>query len=127
MTTHSTWKFYHETYVGSLPEGEYRRKAVLAHMKINALTMGAALTAPDTMTDALALCECRMIDALANADVLGVMPGATSVNNDGFAVSFSGDGSQALENALGDIARENLTFPYNLLCRAAVVRNVNVR
>lgn len=124
MTTYSTWEYYSGEYGGQLPQAEYNRRAPDAKYEIDRLTMGNAATAPDTMADRLARCECKMVDVMAASADLGLTAGVSSVNNDGFSVSFEAGASAAYRREVENIARALLTQPVNLLFSGAVVKNV---
>ncbi len=123
MQGYSSWEYYSQTYGGALAQEAYDKKAPAAAAEINRLTFGRAATAGSEMADALALCECRMADAMAEADSFGFAPGVTEVNNDGVSVSIRGGAPAAARKELRQIARETLCLPTNLLFGGAVVKN----
>lgn len=116
MQTFVDYAFYRDEYHGQLTEDEFATQAARAYAEILSQTNGQALQAPDSMQDNLALCECELVDALhAFAQV---PKGVSSVNNDGYSVSFGGDAAGCDEAAgLRDICARYLQVPVNLMCR----------
>ena len=95
-------------------------------MEIDTFTLGKATTAPESMADRLAMCECKMIDTIAAVDSIGLAPGITSMSNDGFSVSTSNYGGKAdvagaMRAELATTANAYLAFPVNLLKHEVVV------
>ena len=127
---YSTYEFYRDTYRGQLGEDGYNRLAPLAKAQIDYYTLGRAVTAPDSMAEPLALTECMLIDKLYSFGTVtesGGITGVSSVNNDGFSISFSSDTRSSQANELWDIIRMGLMFPVNLVSRAVRVRNVQTQ
>lgn len=125
-STYSTWAFYSGDYGGNLPEETYRRRALDAKLEIDRLTFGRAASAPESMTERLALAECRLVDAINSyreADANTTMAGVTSINNDGYSISMAAVSQQERQNAYRQIALDLLAYPINLLYAGACVRN----
>lgn len=116
MQTFADYVFYRDEYHGQLTEDEFTACAARAYAEILSQTNGQALRAPDSMQDKLALCECELVDALQA--FAQVPKGVSSVNNDGYSVSFGGDAAGGDEAAgLRDICVRYLQVPANLMCR----------
>ena len=89
FTTYSTWEYYSGTFHGELSQEQYLRESIRAAGMINRLTYGSAKTAPAEMAEALAICECEIVDVLfAFRQSFSQLPrGMRSINNDGFSAS----------------------------------------
>ena len=112
--TYSDYTFYKNEYHGAFTEEQYSAQVNKAHAEIIARTMGRR---DSEMETALKMCECELVDAIdgfANAPV-----GVSSVNNDGYSVSYGGtDRESRGESAeYESICRRWLLVPVNLLLR----------
>lgn len=120
-TTFSDYQFYTE-HGGRLTEAAYKAVVDDAHAEIISQTNGAANTAPDSMQDALKLCECKLADTIAAyREGAALLPkGVGSISNDGYSVSM-GSGSvspyKAEMQERAAICARYLQVPVNLMCR----------
>lgn len=96
---------------GKLSAGDYTVLAKEAAYMIDHATMGQAQSAPDSMSEALADCECALIRALEGGSFqTGTVQ---SFTNDGYSETrMSGTESKA---ALRGLMARYLTQPVNLL------------
>lgn len=127
MQTFSTFEFYKDTFGGSLTESAYNKSAPNAYQEILTNTFGAAVTAPESMADNLARCECALVDAIDEFSDRPVGSGAvSSVNNDGYSVAYGsrlGDKGTTSENDVyRGICSRWLRYPINLLDRGIKTR-----
>ncbi|MDL2273445.1 hypothetical protein LJC34_02720 [Oscillospiraceae bacterium OttesenSCG-928-G22] len=121
MSTFADYTFYTQ-HGGQLSEAVYNAAVDDAHAEILSQTNGAAQTAPEVMQEAVKLCECKLVDAIAAyKDAAALLPkGVGSISNDGYSVSM-GTGSasplkaEAQERAA--ICARYLQWPVNLMCR----------
>lgn len=116
--TYSDYTFYKNEYHGALTEEQYSAQVNKAHAEITARTMGRS---DSEMETALKMCECELVDAI---DGFAQIPaGISSINNDGYSVSFGTSGrgstlSQSSEASVYEaICRRWLLVPTNLLLR----------
>jgi hypothetical protein len=125
---YSTYAFYTDNYHGSLSESEYNKYSHDAAFEIDRLTFGNATGAPQSMAERLSWAECKVIDLMAADGSVGLteLSGVSSVNNDGYGVSFQGDAAAAHRREIESTARKFLTFPVNLMYRGAFVHD-NIR
>lgn len=109
---YSDFGFYSEEYHGTLSKSEYSARVMRAYSEINVRTMGRKIT---DMEEALKLCECEIVDALF---AFSQNPtGVASVNNDGYAIHFNDEFSEAKQ--IQAICERYLTQPVNLMSRWA--------
>lgn len=116
MTFYSDYDFYKDSWKGELSEEEYNRFVIQANSEIVARTLGR--TSPD-MEEALKMCECEIVDVVANYAKLQANGGVASVNNDGYSVSFedSANVASSYNREITEICSRRLTFPVNLMLR----------
>jgi hypothetical protein len=122
MSTFTDYAFYRD-HGGKLTETAYTASVYDAHAEILSQTNGAALTAPESMQEAVKLCECALVDVVAGyKDTAAVLPkGIGSISNDGYTVSVGAGGgvsilkAEAQERAAG--CARYLQWPVNLMCR----------
>ena len=119
MFTFSDYRFYSEEYHGKLSEEDYKSSVHTAFAEILSQTNNRAKSAPETMKDAVKLCECELVDiitAYKKSDDL-LPKGVDSVTNDKYSVSRGGsnaDGSRAKEKRA--VCVRYLQTPENLMC-----------
>ena len=112
-STYSDYNFYKSEYGGMLSEKEYAECVKKAYREIVAQTFGKSNAAGVDMYDPLKLCECEIVDAIHYFS--NTPEDVTSVNNDGYAISYRGDRSEAAVYAR--ICKKYLTDPDNLMFR----------
>jgi hypothetical protein len=122
-TTFSDYTFY-TAHGGKLAEADYNASVDDAYAEIISQTLGIATNAPDSMTDAVALCECKLVDVIAayKAGAALLPKGIGSISNDGYSVSASSGGSgintqQSETQERRAICVRYLQTPVNLMCR----------
>ena len=119
-TTFSDYAFY-TAHGGKLSEAAYTAVVDEAHAEIISQTTGAANTAPETMLDAVKLCECRLVDVItAYQQGAALLPkGVGSISNDGYYVSMGAEGNpiRAEAQERRAICTRYLQWPENLMCR----------
>lgn len=126
-STYSTWEFYSCNYKGQLDQDTYTRLAIRAKGMIDYYTRGGAAGAPESMVDNLAYAECELVDAISSFDSVslsGGISGVSSVNNDGYSISFSSTARTDQQKRTLGILQTYLTYPINLMSSAARVRNI---
>lgn len=121
--TYSTWEFYEKEFGGGLDETQYKQFKLRAKLEIDRRTFGRAAEAIEDMEENLALCECELADAMfAYSEV---PKGISSINNDGYSVTYGGrnsnDGMEDEAATLDRICRQYLTWPHNLLFAGGIV------
>jgi len=122
FTTFADYAFY-TAQGGRLSEAVYNSVVDDAHAEIILQTNGAANAAPDSMQDALKLCECRLADTIAayREGAAALPKGVGSISNDGYTVSAGPDsGASTLEAEARECAAvcaRYLQWPVNLMCR----------
>lgn len=107
---YSTYDLYQENG-GTLDQSSYLILAKKAAYILDHETMGRARDAPASMAEALADCECALIDALANGHFAA--DGVQSFTNDGY--SETRVPSKESRAALRSLLARYLTVPVNLL------------
>ncbi len=122
-STYSTWEFYHDSFGGQLGQADYASNALRAKFAIDRRTAGQAAGAPEYMADQLAICECELLDVMYTFSQ--IPKGVSSLNNDGYSVTFGGrnsnDGMEDEGATQERIFRKYLTLPYNLLFGGACI------
>lgn len=96
---------------GQLKVDQYNRLAKRAGYLIDYYTMGRARDAPASMAQALADCECALIDQMAQGRF--AFDGITSFSNDGYSETRAADAESRA--ALRSLLASYLTVPENLL------------
>ena len=115
-STYSDYNFYKSEYGGMLSEEDYVKCVEKAYREIVAQTFGRSNAAGAGMYDSLRFCECEIVDAIHE---FSETPGdVVSVNNDGYAVSYRQDRSDAAVYAR--ICKKYLTDPDNLMFRGVM-------
>lgn len=115
----SDYAFY-AAHGGRLTEDVFLAAVDDAHAEILSQTNGRAAAAPETMREAVKLCECKLVDCIAAyaAGAALIPKGIASVSNDGYAVSTgSGSPLQAETQERHTICARYLQWPVNLMCR----------
>ena len=97
MSTFADFTFYKEVFNGRLDESEYESNVQEAYAEIISQTNGRATNAPDSMKQAVKLCECALVDSIASfSEGDALLPkGINTVNNDGLMVSRGGSSGNA--------------------------------
>jgi hypothetical protein len=122
MLTFTDFEYYRDVFKGGLSEDQYSKFVNDAHAEIVSQTNNRAAHAPDSMKDAVKLCECALVDALADHKKSSAMlpDDISSVSNDDLKVSRSGaDPKKARRQELRSICVRYLQTPVNLMCRWA--------
>ncbi len=114
MKGFSSYEFYRDEYYGKLNQEEYTAAARKASTLIMSATNGLAVNLEAVMQDNLAMCECELADAIYGYDQ--APKGVSSVNNDGYSVTYV-DREAYAQNAYMQICRRYLQYPVNLMCR----------
>lgn len=107
---YSTYDLYQENG-GTLDQSSYLILAKQAAYILDHETMGRARDAPASMAEALADCECALIDALAAGHF--ATDGVQSFNNDGYSETRTA--AKESRAALRSLLARYLTVPVNLL------------
>lgn len=107
---YSTYDLYQENG-GTLDQSSYLILAKKAAYILDHETMGRARDAPASMAEALADCECALIDALAAGHFAA--DGVQSFNNDGYSETRTA--AKESRAALRSLLARYLTVPVNLL------------
>lgn len=107
---YSTYEIYQQNG-GTLDQKNYQILAKKAAYILDHETMGRARDAPAPMADALADCECAIIDALAAGHFAA--DGVQSFNNDGYSETRAV--AKESRAALRSLLARYLTVPVNLL------------
>ena len=107
---YSTYDLYQENG-GTLDQSSYLILAKKAAYILDHETMGRARDAPASMVEALADCECALIDALAAGHFAA--DGVQSFNNDGYSETRTA--AKESRAALRSLLARYLTVPVNLL------------
>lgn len=107
---HSTYDLYQENG-GTLDQSSYLILAKKAAYILDHETMGRARDAPASMAEALADCECALIEALAAGHFAA--DGVQSFNNDGYSETRTA--AKESRAALRSLLARYLTVPVNLL------------
>jgi len=118
MKPFTDFAFYRDVFHGRLSEAEYNSSVHDAHAEIVSQTNGR--TIPDSMMDAVKLCECALVDAFAShQESKNMLPDdITSVSNDDLKVTRSGaDPEKARKQERRAICARYLQTPINLMCR----------
>lgn len=116
MITYSDYTFYQNEYCGKIDENTYREYVKKANAEIKTRTFGRE---SDEMMDALKMCECEIVDLFVIYSTAKDSSGISSVNNDGYTVSFeaSADLAQNFNHDITDICIRWLCYPENLILR----------
>ena len=116
MTFYSDYDFYTQSWHGELSETEYNKFVINAHSEILTRMLGRV---SDDMQEALKMCECEIVDVVANYSKSQENSGIASVNNDGYSVSFesSANIANSYSNDVTEICSRWLTYPVNLMLR----------
>jgi len=123
MSTFSDFAFYENVYRGKLSEDEYGASVRRAYAEILSQTNSAAISAPESMTEAVKLCECELVDVIDSyKKSAALLPGGIgSVSNDGYSVSSkSSTGAEIASMEARDrheACARYLQQPVNLMCR----------
>ena len=126
MTTFSDFAFYKGEFHGFLDEDAYNASVATAYYEILSQTNSAALKAPDSMTEAVKVCECELVDVIdAYKTGAAMLPkGVSSVSNDGYSISSKTSSGADCGDTLDMERRERHTIcvrylqtPVNLMCR----------
>lgn len=107
---YSTYNLYQENG-GTLDQKHYQILAKKAAYILDHETMERARDAPASMAEALADCECALIDALAEGHFAA--DGVQSFNNDGYSETRTA--AKESRAALRSLLARYLTVPVNLL------------
>lgn len=107
---YSTYDLYQKNG-GTLDQSSYLILAKKAAYILDHETMGRAWDAPASMAEALADCECAIIDALADGHFAA--DGVQSFNNDGYSETRTA--AKESRAALRSLLARYLTVPVNLL------------
>lgn len=107
---YSTYDLYQKNG-GTLDQSSYLILAKKAAYILDHETMGRARDAPASMAEALADCECAIIDALAAGHFAA--DGVQSFNNDGYSETRAV--AKESRAALRSLLARYLTVPVNLL------------
>ena len=107
---YSTYDLYQKNG-GTLDQKHYQILAKKAAYILDHATMGRARDAPASMAEALADCECALIDALAAGHFAA--DGVQSFNNDGYSETRTA--AKESRAALRSLLARYLTVPVNLL------------
>ena len=107
---YSTYDLYQKNG-GTLDQSSYLFLAKKAAYILDHETMGRARDAPASMAEALADCECALIDALAEGHFAA--DGVQSFNNDGYSETRTA--AKESRAALRSLLARYLTVPVNLL------------
>lgn len=107
---YSTYDLYQKNG-GTLDQSSYLILAKKAAYILDHETMGRARDAPASMAEALADCECALIDALAEGHFAA--DGVQSFNNDGYSETRTA--AKESRAALRSLLARYLTVPVNLL------------
>ncbi|HIZ47626.1 MAG TPA: hypothetical protein H9810_02755 [Candidatus Gemmiger excrementavium] len=107
---YSTYDLYQKNG-GTLDQSSYLILAKKAAYILDHETMGRARDAPASMAEALADCECAIIDALADGHFAA--DGVQSFNNDGYSETRTA--AKESRAALRSLLARYLTVPVNLL------------
>lgn len=107
---YSTYDLYQKNG-GTLDQSSYLILAKKAAYILDHETMGRARDAPASMDEALADCECALIDALADGHFAA--DGVQSFNNDGYSETRTA--AKESRAALRSLLARYLTVPVNLL------------
>lgn len=107
---YSTYDLYQKNG-GTLDQSSYLILAKKAAYILDHETMGRARDAPASMAEALADCECALIDALAEGHFAA--DGVQSFNNDGYSETRTA--AKESRAALRSMLARYLTVPVNLL------------
>ena len=107
---YSTYDLYQENG-GTLDQSSYLILAKKAAYILDHETMGRARDAPASMAEALADCECALIEALAAGHFAA--DGVQSFNNDGYSETRTA--AKESRAALRSLLARYLTVPVNLL------------
>lgn len=107
---YSTYEIYQQNG-GTLDQKNYQILAKKAAYILDHETMGRARDAPASMAEALADCECALIDALAAGHFAA--DGVQSFNNDGYSETRAA--AKESRAALRSLLAQYLTVPVNLL------------
>lgn len=107
---YSTYDLYQKNG-GTLHQSSYLILAKKAAYILDHETMGRARDAPASMAEALADCECALIDALADGHFAA--DGVQSFNNDGYSETRTA--AKESRAALRSLLARYLTVPVNLL------------
>lgn len=122
MRAFTDYEYYKEAYGGELSKAEYEKKSKTAYTEIVHQTSWAAVNAPEIMEDRIKMCECSLIDALAEIDETASVSGViSSVSNDGYAIHYANtkgtNRQEIISLAAKDLCFKYLTEPINLMCR----------
>ena len=107
---YSNYEIYQENG-GTLDQKDYQILAKKAAYILDHETMGRARDAPACMAEALADCECALVDAL-DAGYFSA-DGVQSFNNDGYSETRAA--AKESRAALRSLLAQYLTVPVNLL------------
>ena len=110
MHIYSDYEVYRQNG-GTLDQSSYLILAKKAAYILDHETMGRARDAPASMAEALADCECALIDALAAGHFAA--DGVQSFNNDGYSETRTA--AKESRAALRILLARYLTVPVNLL------------
>jgi len=116
----SDFAFYRDVFHGRRSEDEYNSSVYDAHAEIVSQTNGRAI--PDTMQNAVKLCECVLVDTVARHEESSKMlpDDISSVSNDDLKVTrISADPEKARKQERRAICARYLQTPVNLMCRWA--------
>ena len=116
MKTYSDYTFYKNEYCGNLEESAYSKYVKKANSEITVRTLGRE---PYEMMDALKMCECEIVDLFVIYSTAKDSSGISSVNNDGYTVSFesSADLLRNFNHDITDVCIRWLSYPENLILR----------
>ena len=122
MSTFTDFTFYRDVFHGRLSEEDYNASVWDALAEILSQTNGAAQTAPEKMQEAVKLCECALVDAIAAyKQGAALLPkGVGSISNDGYTVSMGSAAANPLQAETQErraICARYLQWPVNLMCR----------
>lgn len=117
---YSNYTFYKEQAHGKLTEAQYNYYVIDATAIIDEKSNGKAESAPESMTDKVKMCECRIVDTLSAFDASGGAGGTggiTSIDNDGYRTTFGNLTEQRESEAaqVNKICGMWLREPINLL------------
>lgn len=115
-----TYREYSDTG-GAVPEQTFALLCSRASRLIDSATFGRAeahAAGCENCRQMLADACCQIVDLLAAQAAVGAAPGAQSVSNDGYAVTFGTSVSAAVRQEAAEILRTALGCdPHNLLYR----------
>lgn len=113
MPDYADYNYYRDIWRGALSEDAYAACAARASREIDVQTGGRARKAPESMRENLSMCACELADAIEAFSAL--LPGTSSLRNDGLAVTVNRGASEAKTRA--EICRRWLQAPVNLMLR----------